>query len=282
MRKIYFLGLILLILISPAWAKVWLNPSVTSQGKTFGVYLDNPDIVAAKAFFLKQDYPLFISKELNSTWRALIPIPLDLKSGQYPVKVMAIKEEKTINYEGEIKVTKGDFEKVNFNLPTSKKKLFRRTTIVDEWSEIEQALLQDHPFQAWEGNFEKPCPGITTMDFGSFELIDQKHQGRHRGMDIYNAKEESADIKSANNGEVAIAKEFTTFGKTVVINHGQRVFSLYFHLSSLYVKKGDQVAKGDVIGKMGTTGISTAPHLHFALSVNNQRVDPTQWLSQDF
>jgi murein DD-endopeptidase MepM/ murein hydrolase activator NlpD len=74
-------------------------------------------------------------------------------------------------------------------------------------------------------------------------------------------------------------KAWNIHGNTVGIDHGQGVESIYLHLSRFAVAEGAQVARGDVIGYAGSTGRSTAPHLHWSVYVNGVPVDPAQWVS---
>jgi len=68
-------------------------------------------------------------------------------------------------------------------------------------------------------------------------------------------------------------------GNTVVIDHGMGLFTSYYHLNTISVEKGQKVSKGDIIGTVGTTGFSTGPHLHYAVSIYNTYVNPYQPLS---
>ncbi len=68
---------------------------------------------------------------------------------------------------------------------------------------------------------------------------------------------------------------------TIVIDHGQGVFSLYSHLHRIDVSKGELVNKGQIIGGIGTTGQSTGPHLHWGMRVNGVYVDPSEWTERD-
>jgi murein DD-endopeptidase MepM/ murein hydrolase activator NlpD len=77
---------------------------------------------------------------------------------------------------------------------------------------------------------------------------------------------------------VVFADDLKAFGGTVVIDHGQGVNTLYFHLSKIGVTVGQSIKKGEAIGLTGNTGISSGPHLHWGLSVHNVRVDPNQWV----
>ena len=69
-------------------------------------------------------------------------------------------------------------------------------------------------------------------------------------------------------------------GNTVVIEHGYGLKSIYYHMSELDCKVGDMVKKGDIIGKVGSTGFSTGPHLHFSMAVNTVWINPWQFIDE--
>jgi len=86
-------------------------------------------------------------------------------------------------------------------------------------------------------------------------------------------------IVAADGGRVVAAGwDNTGYGYRLIVNHGDGISTLYAHLSSFSVNYGDYVNKGAVIGRVGSTGRSTAPHLHFEVRRNNIRVNPYNWL----
>jgi murein DD-endopeptidase MepM/ murein hydrolase activator NlpD len=97
----------------------------------------------------------------------------------------------------------------------------------------------------------------------------------HRGVDLRAAY--GTEVPAAAGGTVVFAGERGTYGTLVVMRHASGVETRYAHLSSLEVKEGDVVAAGAAIGRVGSTGRSAAPHLHFEVLVNGERVDPAQW-----
>jgi murein DD-endopeptidase MepM/ murein hydrolase activator NlpD len=86
-----------------------------------------------------------------------------------------------------------------------------------------------------------------------------------------------APVKAANRGRVLHAGWLGIYGNCVILDHGLGVQTLYGHLSSMGVKVGDTVDKGQVIGRSGTTGLAAGDHLHFTVLVNGTPVNPVEW-----
>lgn len=100
----------------------------------------------------------------------------------------------------------------------------------------------------------------------------------HSGIDI-GGQGYGAEIYAADSGTVVTSAKSDTYGNYVVINHGNGYTTLYAHMQSRNVKTGDKVTKGDVIGWVGSTGLSNGPHLHFEIWDNGTRIDPAKFYS---
>lgn len=100
----------------------------------------------------------------------------------------------------------------------------------------------------------------------------------HSGIDI-GGLGYGAEIYAADTGTVVTCQKSDSYGNYVVINHGNGYTTLYAHMQSANVKVGDVVQKGDLIGWVGSTGLSNGPHLHFEILLNGSRIDPTQFYS---
>lgn len=111
-----------------------------------------------------------------------------------------------------------------------------------------------------------PVKGVITLEFGKPHL---PYQLFHTGIDIANSQGKIGDdITPFMDGTVIYAGQMAIgYGKHVIIDHGNNITSLYGHLDKILVYKGQKVKMGDVIGKMGSTGWSTGPHLHFQINV---------------
>lgn len=103
-----------------------------------------------------------------------------------------------------------------------------------------------------------------------------KTKKMHTGIDI--PAPSGVPVKAAGNGTVQFAGTLGSYGKCVIIDHGGQIATLYAHNSSLLVKEGQKVNKGDTISKIGSTGMSTGPHLHFEVRKNGTYVDPIPYV----
>ena len=124
-----------------------------------------------------------------------------------------------------------------------------------------------------------PVKGVITLEFGKPHL---PYQIFHTGIDIANGQGKIGDdITPFMDGTVTYAGQTSTgYGKHIIIDHGNNVTSLYGHLDKVLVYKGQTVKIGDVIGKEGSTGWSTGPHLHFQINVFGIPVNPRIFLDK--
>jgi murein DD-endopeptidase MepM/ murein hydrolase activator NlpD len=99
----------------------------------------------------------------------------------------------------------------------------------------------------------------------------------HKGLDL--AAPEGTPVRAALGGEVVYAGYDGSYGNTVVIRHGDGLQTRYAHLEATDVKRGDLVTQEQVLGKVGSTGHSTGPHLHFEVIRDGERIDPGQALA---
>ena len=130
------------------------------------------------------------------------------------------------------------------------------------------------------GAFSWPCPSSTrvTSEYGQRISPTAGASSNHKGIDI--GASYGADIVAAADGTVVFSGYSNTGGNYVMIDHGGSLYTVYMHASSLCVEKGATVARGQVIAKVGSTGISTGNHLHFGVSLNGSYVSPWNYLSK--
>jgi murein DD-endopeptidase MepM/ murein hydrolase activator NlpD len=131
----------------------------------------------------------------------------------------------------------------------------------------------------WQGAFLRLPRAATRAMFADQRSYRYKgkiidHQ-THLGIDLASLRK--SPVPAANSGRIAFTGDVGIYGKTVIIDHGFGLFSLYSHLSRINVKEDEQVNKGDMIGKTGQTGMAGGDHLHYGMFVHDVFVNPLEW-----
>lgn len=128
------------------------------------------------------------------------------------------------------------------------------------------------------GAFTWPCPSSKriTSDYGPRTSPTEGASSYHKGIDI--GASYGADIVAAADGTVIFAGHSNSAGNYLTVNHGNGMYTVYMHCSSLTASKGQKVSRGQIIAKVGSTGFSTGNHLHFGVSINGEYVNPWNYL----
>ncbi|MCL5966324.1 MAG: M23 family metallopeptidase [Deltaproteobacteria bacterium] len=144
--------------------------------------------------------------------------------------------------------------------------------IEDEGNRMERILSRVSSVPVWDLPFVPPVDPFVAGRFGARRMINGEPRAPHAGVDV--KAPEGAPVVAAAAGTVVFAGEQFFGGKSVVIDHGGGLFTVYFHLRDMAVSEGAGVARGERIGSVGATGRAEGPHLHFGVRAAGGRVDP--------
>ena len=211
-------------------------------------------------------------------WYAQIPISNHRAVGEYTVTATAGEQI----YEETVTVSEYDFDFQNMIIDTSVPSVAAAITgnAVAEFREKVGSLMPLISEEVyWDGYFEMPVDlgekWFISTQFGEIRITNSDNSTRrsHYGMDF--AVPTGTPVWAGNAGKVLIAESLLNTGNTVVIDHGGGLKSFYYHMSALHTETGAMVAKGDLIGEVGSEGYSTGPHLHYEIRIGEQAISPS-------
>lgn len=213
---------------------------------------------------------------------ALAAIDRNCKPGVYPLVIKVIFEDgKKESFSRSVTVDSKNFETQKLKVDPRFVKLSKEdlARVADDNKATGKAYASSGPERLWQSNFLKPAEARWSGSFGVRRMFNGQERSYHSGADI--AVPTGTEIKASNNGRVALVKDMFFGGKTVILDHGQGVFTGYMHLSQFKVAEGQLVEKGEVIALSGMTGRVTGPHLHWMLRVNSLKVNPQGLLKME-
>lgn len=213
--------------------------------------------------------PLVFSKCGERCYLALYAAGLEMTPGLYFFSVRVGGDHQKVSF----KVQPARFPVVELTLPDHQVFL---NPADEERAEAEKILLQSlwrrRSEKKWTGIFIEPLTNGTGTAFGAIRIINKGKKSIHKGTDFRGAHGEI--VRASNNGTVVLAQELFFGGKTIVIDHGHGIYTLYMHLSEYGVKMDDRIRKGEVIGFVGSSGRASGPHLHFGVKLFETDVNP--------
>jgi murein DD-endopeptidase MepM/ murein hydrolase activator NlpD len=208
---------------------------------------------------------------------ALLGLDMEAAPGEKEIHALAAGRPLE-RYSVTVHVKKKDFAVQHLTLPKKMVTLSRKDL---ERAEREKALMEavlskSSEERLWKAPFVLPVQGEILSPFGARRVLNQEPRNPHSGVDL--RAEEGAPVLAPSEAVVALTDEHFFSGKSIVLDHGVGVFTMYFHLSEIRVIVGQKVAQGEAIGKVGKTGRATGPHLHWGVRILGNRVDPLSLL----
>jgi len=215
----------------------------------------------------------------EAKWFAVVGLPLSFRTGEHDLRIIDDVGHKLLQpfkvlpkKYGEQRITLSNKRMVN---PTSEdmKRIGRDSGEIraafTTWREIDTPPL----------TFDLPVEGPISSVFGTRRFFNNQERQPHSGVDL--AAPRGTPILAPADGVIVGTGDYFFNGRTVFIDHGQGLISMYNHMDRIAVSIGETVKRGQRIGDVGMTGRVTGPHLHWGVSLNNVRVDPLMFVPEE-
>jgi murein DD-endopeptidase MepM/ murein hydrolase activator NlpD len=243
-------------------------PSKIYPGDAFMISVSGLKGATGPSALLNKE-PLRFSNSGNGCYMAIAAVDLNSRPRTYRIALRAGKQKSLLR----LRVLKGSFHTIHLTLSEEKvspgpediERIKKEAGLLQSIWEIDSERL-------WEGNFVLPLENPLSTPFGTKRIINKKTVSIHQGLDMKGRQGE--EIRASNRGRVVLAEELFFGGNTVIIDHGQGIFTVYMHLSRFNAGPGDILEKNVVIGYVGSTGRSSGPHLHFGVKVAGINTNP--------
>lgn len=277
-------GLILLTMpavltVPPAAAEIRIpggtvdvSPREAPQGGLLFITVQVPSGQQVEARWQNEPVPLY---RHGAEWRGVLGITPDTRAGEHQVRIRD-QGGATLALVP-VKVTPVRFAVQHLKMARSTARLYNAPGSQQEDAEVSAAIRERSDERFWGGPWRLPAQGRTSTPFGVRRLRNGRPVGRHKGLDI--AAPTGTPIYAPAAARVVLSKNYKKYGHTLVLDHGQGVTSLYIHMSSRAVQAGEQVTRGQLIGRIGATGVATGPHLHWSTYVFGSAVEPRSWIA---
>ena len=224
-------------------------------------------------------------QQLNQEHEELLLLQEQTEAKQQSVEtLLAQKNQELKNFESRIHAAQGQISAYEKDIQAQENKVKQLEAEIkrkeEEAKKAAEAAGQKYNTVSL-GNFKFiwPCPASSriTSGFGARTSPTEGASSNHQGIDIGAAS--GSSILAAASGTVVIATYSYSAGNYIMINHGGGVYTVYMHCSQLLASEGQDVIQGQTIAKVGSTGYSTGPHLHFGIRANGQYVNPSNYVS---
>ncbi len=263
------------------FVRATITPARIEQGRTVVFHLSTATPARLTGTFLNRTL-LILSDASRTAHIALVGVDSLTPPGMYPLRFLATDDS---GVQGVIEQSAylydGGYPNESITLPPTQQDLLNPAITEPEAERVAQIVSVMTAERYFGGLMGLPCSAPVTSQFGTRRSYNGGALERvHAGTDF--AAMPGAAIYAAAPGRVVLADALTVRGNATIIDHGNGVFTGYWHQDTITVKVGDFVQAGQIIGTVGQTGRVTGPHLHWELFVNGVQVDPLQWTKVTF
>jgi len=280
MQFILFFALLLSTLSAFDISKVEVLEHKVANGKTaLLIFEPQKDIEYKSISSGKKEFQIFPHPHDSAKKYALIPFSYYAKRGNKTLYINYEEKKEPKKEKLFLKVVDGKYAKEEIKVSSSKvnpKSEAVKRRISREYNEAMKIYSTVTPKNYISRPFITPLQSKITSDFGKARVYNGSLKGYHSGTDYRAAV--GTPVVAANDGKVVLVKKRFYSGGTVILDHGEGIYTCYFHMSKFHVKVGEMVQRGDILGLSGESGRVTGPHLHFSTRVNAVQVDPLQFI----
>lgn len=269
MRHLLFF---MLLWVSPALAQagLTLSPAQVNNGEVSVLRWQGEQLSFGVARFLDDIIYLYPDSEGAI---ALLPVGLDVEEGFYPLHAALVdRHGRTSTAQLQLYVSHKERPLERLTLPqnmvTPDAESLAR---IDRESQQLKMIFAARSERLWT-YFARPVNEEVSSVFGKRRLLNGQPKSPHSGTDFRSPA--GTPVRSLSDGRVVLVDDLFYTGQTVVLDHGEGLFSLYAHLSEVLVDEGHELRVGDMLGKVGSTGRSTGAHLHLSVRLLEKRIDP--------
>jgi len=265
-----------------------LCPAEAGLGEPFVVRVrSSKAFSSATVSFLKRSAPLEVRRVAGEggkapvIWEAVALVGTDVlgtATGQKEILVR-LGKGRTLRAVIHIRRVKRPTESLDLSPEMVNPPASELPRIAAERAQAQAVLAMTSPKLLFRLPFTRPVPGELSSMYGIGRVLNGQPRAPHRGLDL--EAEVGQPVVAAADGHVVLVGDFYYAGRCIYVDHGQGVFSMYFHLSEQRVENGQKVSAGEVIGLAGATGRSTRSHLHFGVSTLGRLVDPAPLFGYD-
>ena len=257
-------------------ASMYIFPENPKQGDTVFIRVRGNAKEVSGNF--ENEKLVFYKKGNSLDWISFLGIDADQKPGVYKINIKVSEKEQLSK---EIKIFMAGFSE-QVSAPQNNKNKISNQQAVDNIVKNDNPVIKNvlsnitvEPY--FKNPFSFPLVAMRAKGFSFGQFIGfGNYSLQHLGVDL--RAPSKTKVYAVNDGKVVAILNLPNYGKTVIIDHGLDIFSMYLHLDQFKVEYGQIVKQDQVIGLSGETGYATAPHLHFSMRVNGTRVNPISFI----
>ncbi len=266
-------------LLPDPFVAVTMEPMPAVQGETMVVVARTTEPVTLQGSVFEQT--VRFAQRSEGVYYGLVGVHVFTEPGLYEMVLSAVDGEgQSTEVVADVKVAADRFGYERIELPASRNSLLAPEVIDADRKRLEQVSLIFSEERHWEGPFQRPCVGGISAYFGTHRAYNgSPYTSYHSGVDF--RAPTGTPIYAPAAGTVVMAEKLGLWGNALAIDHGWGVLTGYGHLSAIEVELGQQVEAGDLVARVGNTGLSTGSHLHWQVWVGGTSVNGLQWL-EDF